>query len=292
MKKIIFSFKGDRITNSSIEPILEEIKEVAKTEQLSKTVAHSLLSIISEIANNIACYANQDDSKGNDKLEISLTEDDTLIQISTQSLISNAYVGHLTVLLNKMNLMNQEELKNLQQKTLRENLNYKGNASIGLIMVRRKICKPMICKFEPYNDDISTMSLEMNVKKDLHINFEKEKTKRTPQVKFDVVNQSFEITGVSFPEDPEDYYNEIEEWIKTNEPYLIDMKNPILKIDLDYFNSISLKNIVRLVRDLISSNFNGFTINWYYDIDDEIAHEEGIEMSEILHKKFNFIPKK
>ncbi len=292
MKKIFFSFKGNRITNSSIEPILKEIKEVAKTEQLSKTVAHSLISIISEIANNIACYAYQDDLKGNDKLEISLTDDETLIHISSQSLISNAYVGHLTILLNKMNLMNQEELKNLQQKTLCENLNCKGNASIGLIMVRRRICKPMICKFEPFKDGISTMSLDMHIKKDLYINFEKEQTKRTPQVKFDVANQSFEITGVSFPEDPEDYYNEIEEWIKTNELYLIDMKNPTLKIDLDYFNSISLKNIVRLVRDLISSNFDGFTINWYYDIDDEISYEEGIEMSEILHKKFNFIPKK
>ncbi len=290
MEKNIFSFKGDRIMKSSIEPILEEIKEIARTEQLSKTVGHSLLSIISEITNNVACYAYQDGSNGNDKLEISL--DDTIIHIFAQSLISNAYVGNITIWLNKMNLMSQEELKNLQQKTLCENLNYKGNASIGLIMVRRRICKPMICKFKPYNDDVSYMSLEMDLKKDLHINFEKEQTKRTPQVKFDVPNQSFEITGVSFPEDPEDYYNEIEEWIKLNEPYIIDMKSPILKIDLDYFNSISLKNIVRLVRDLISTNFDKFTINWYYDIDDEISHEEGIEMSEILHKNFNFIPKK
>ncbi len=290
MEKNIFSFKGDRITKSSIEPILEEIKEIVRTEQLSKTVGHSLLSIISEITNNVACYGYQDDSKGNDKLEISL--DDTIIHIFSQSLISNAYVGHITIWLNKMNLMSQEELKNLQQKTLSENLNYKGNASIGLIMVRRRICKPMVCKFKPHNDDISYMSLEMDLKKDLHINFEKEQTKLTPQVKFDVPKQSFEITGVSFPEDPENYYNEIEEWIKMNEPYIIDMKNPILKIDLDYFNSISLKNIVRLVRDLISPNFDKFTINWYYDIDDEISHEEGIEMSEILHKNFNFIPKK
>ena len=290
MEKNIFSFKGDRIMKSSIEPILEEIKEIARTEQLSKTVGHSLLSIISEITNNVACYAYQDGSNGNDKLEISL--DDTIIHIFAQSLISNAYVGNITIWLNKMNLMSQEELKNLQQKTLCENLNYKGNASIGLIMVRRRICKPMICKFKPYNDDVSYMSLEMDLKKDLHINFEKEQTKRTPQVKFDVPNQSFEITGVSFPEDPEDYYNEIEEWIKLNEPYIFDMKSPILKIDLDYFNSISLKNIVRLVRDLISTNFDKFTINWYYDIDDEISHEEGIEMSEILHKNFNFIPKK
>ena len=290
MEKNIFSFKGDRITKSSIEPILEEIKEIVRTEQLSKTVGHSLLSIISEITNNVACYAYQDGSNGNDKLEISL--DDTIIHIFAQSLISNAYVGNITIWLNKMNLMSQEELKNLQQKTLCENLNYKGNASIGLIMVRRRICKPMICKFKPYNDDVSYTPPKMDLKKDLHINFEKEQTKRTPQVKFDVPNQSFEITGVSFPEDPEDYYNEIEEWIKLNEPYIIDMKSPILKIDLDYFNSISLKNIVRLVRDLISTNFDKFTINWYYDIDDEISHEEGIEMSEILHKNFNFIPKK
>lgn len=291
MEKIIFSFKGDLITNSSIEPILQEVKEIEKREQLSKAVGHSLLSVISEMTNNIINYAYHNDTKGHDTLEISLV-DDNIIRISTQNLISNAYVGPFTILLNNMNLMNQEELKNLQQKKLCENLDNAGGASIGLIMVRRRICKPIICKIEPHNDDISCMSLEMDMNKDLYLNFEKEQTKRTPQVKFDVSNQTFEITGVSFPEDAEGYYNEIEDWIKTNEPYISDMKNPVLKIDLDYFNSISLKNIARLVRDLISPNFDKFTINWYFDMEDEISHEEGVEMSEILHKKFNFIPKK
>ena len=55
--------------------------------------------------------------------------------------------------------------------------------------------------------------------------------------------------------------------------------------------SISLKNIARTIRRLLDTNEEKFTVNWYYDTDDEILREEGSEISEILHKKFNFIPK-
>ena len=84
----------------------------------------------------------------------------------------------------------------------------------------------------------------------------------------------------------------IAETIFDNSEYISDMQNPVLKIDLDYFNSISLKNITRTIKDLLSANKDGFTVNWYYDADDEISHEEGVQMSEILGKKFNFIAKK
>ena len=167
-----------------------------------------------------------------------------------------------------------------------------GGAGIGIMMIRRRVCKPIVCKFEPFNDAISYIDLELEVALVPQEDLKKDKTKRTPQVNFEIENQKFEISGVSYPEDAENYYSEIEKWIFDNSEYISDMQNPVLKIDLDYFNSISLKNITRTIKDLLAANKDGFTVNWYYDADDEISHEDGVQMSEILGKKFNFIAKK
>ena len=136
---------------------------------------------------------------------------------------------------------------------------------------------------------ISFISFEIELNKDQK--FKKERTKRTPQINFDIDNQLFEIVGVSFPEDANEYYAQIESWVEDHEDVISQLQNPVLKIDLEYLNSISLKNIARTIRRLLDTNEEKFTVNWYYDTDDEILREEGSEISEILHKKFNFIPK-
>lgn len=291
MGKTIFSFSGSYIENVSIEPTLQAIMDAAEKEGYSKELSHSLRSVTSEILSNITSHAFlKKDSQRSVSIYIAEKNNDTIL-IRTKNFIPNEKVGECTILLNKMNLMSSQELRDLQQKTLQENLDNPGSPRIGLIMIRRRACKPIICSFEPYDEEISYINFEIEMKKNIQQDFKKERTKRTPQINFDINKQIFEISGVSFPEDAEKYYSEIEQWIGHQEPFIAELTNPVIKIDLDYFNSISLKNIVRTVRALLAANPDKFTVDWYYDSDDEISHEEGIEMSEILHKKFNFIPK-
>lgn len=290
MEKEFFTYVADSITNAEIESLLQSIMNEAEKNSFSRIVNHNLKSVASEILSNIAMHASiTADTKKSVSVKISTTDQGAIV-IRTRNFIPNDSVGPFTVMLNNINLKSAPELKELQQKTLQENLNDAGSPHIGLIMMRRKCCKPIICKFEPYDENKSYISLELELK-NLQDDLQKEATKRTPQVKFDIASQTFEISGVSFPEDAENYYSEIESWIIDNETFISELQNPIIKIDLEYFNSISLKNIVRTVRGLLESNKDKFTVNWYYDVDDEISHEEGIEMSEILHKEFNFIPK-
>lgn len=291
MEKEIYRFTADCVTNVTIEPLLQEIMVVAEQQNFSRIVTNSLRSVISEILSNIVSHASIKDELRFVNIVISLTEEQT-VHIYTRNLVSNDTVGGFTILLNNINNCSPQELKELQKKTLAENIDNEGSAHIGMIMIRRKVCKPIVCKFEPYSDTISYMTLDLEINLNIQEDLKKEKTKRTPQVNFDIPNQIFEMSGLSFPEDAELYYSEIESWINDHEQYISELPNPVIKIDLDYFNSISLKNIVRTVRALLATNPDNFEVNWYYDVDDEISQEEGLEMSEILHKKFNFIAKK
>ncbi len=290
MGKNIFSFSEKNINEHILGSVLQNVMEAVAKENISHVATNTIRSIMSEILSNIVSHAYFNDNLNSVSLSLDINDDNTA-QIKTRNLIKNEKIGGFTLWLNKMNLKSKQELRALQQETLQQNLNTPGSAGIGLIMVRRKVNKPIVCTFEPVDDNISYLDMELEVSLNVVEEWQKEETKRTPRINFDMENQMFEFSGVSYPEDAETYYTEIESWIENNEQYIAELQNPVLKIDLDYFNSISLKNIIRMVRDLISTNPDKFTVNWYYDADDEISHEEGVEMSEILQKKFNFIQK-
>ena len=291
MEKTIFTYTNNFLCESDFPQVMQNFLNETKDEHFPNVVNHSIRTIVTEILSNIVSHANIDERQRSVRMEVMKTDDET-VKIHTRNFIQNELISKFTILLNKINLKTQQELRMIQQETLEKNLMTPGGAGIGLIMIRRRVCKPIVCKFDPFNDAISYIDLELEVALVPQENLTRDKTKRTPQVNFEIENQKFEISGVSYPEDAENYYSEIEKWIFDNSEYISDMQNPVLKIDLDYFNSISLKNITRTIKDLLSANKDGFTVNWYYDADDEISHEEGVQMSEILGKKFNFIAKK
>lgn len=290
MGKTLFTYTTKFLCESDIPNVIQEALDAVEKDNMPRTVSRSLRTSITEVLSNIVSHANVDGLQRSVTLDISETDEHT-IRVHTRNFIQNENISTFTVLLNRINLKSPLELRSLQQETLGRNLFKPGGAGIGLIMIRRRVCKPIVCTFEPYNDTISYIDLQFEVSAEMQEDLKKTKTKRTPQVNFEIESQQFEISGVSYPEDAENYYSEIEKWIFENTECIADMQHPVLKIDLDYFNSISLKNITRTVRDLLAANKDAFTVYWYYDADDEISHEEGIEMSEILGKKFNFITK-
>ena len=116
-----------------------------------------------------------------------------------------------------------------------------------------------------------------------------EETEDTPKVVLDRSGHIFEISGKSMPEDAFKFYDPIQKWI---EEYA---KNPNdsteLHIKLEYFNSKSLKQILRILikLELIAKAGKHIRVIWFYDNEDELMQIKGEEIKSIIRIPFDFI---
>ena len=95
-----------------------------------------------------------------------------------------------------------------------------------------------------------------------------------PNVKMEVSTGVCEISGESYLEDTDEFYNTIIKWI---EQYRTEIKKAItFNFRLTYFNTSSSRGILNVLRTLKDYEDSGASveINWYYpDDDDSIAEE-------------------
>lgn len=102
-----------------------------------------------------------------------------------------------------------------------------------------------------------------------------EATPKTPKIIFDPINDFYEISGRSLPENVVRTYEPILKWIDNN---INNLPTPIeVNFRMDYLNSASAKMV-----SLILTKFEEFyktnkdiNINWYYFIDDDDIQSEG-----------------
>lgn len=107
-------------------------------------------------------------------------------------------------------------------------------------------------------------------------------THNTPSIKIDINTKTFEISGVSLPENPHEFYNEIIEYLKT---YNHDELTIIC--DLIYSNSSSTKSILLMLKKCIQSIKN-VKIIWIYDIDDDDIKDLGEDIQQSIGAEFEF----
>lgn len=123
-----------------------------------------------------------------------------------------------------------------------------------------------------------------------------EGTSYTPDVRFDVHQNEFVISGDSRPEDTHAFYKEIISWLENfganSEAKEKTSKDQILfKFQFDYLNSSSSKFVLKLLmktKELIDSGFS-FKIDWYYDDPDLDMKELGEEYAEMADININLI---
>lgn len=107
-------------------------------------------------------------------------------------------------------------------------------------------------------------------------------TEDTPKVVFNHLNNIFEISGRSLPEDAGKFYSALKDWMTTY------VQNPNklteLKLDLDYFNSSSARLIVKILIELESLNNtkNKVIVIWKYKVNDEVMKERGDEIKNVI----------
>ena len=116
-----------------------------------------------------------------------------------------------------------------------------------------------------------------------------EKTVKTPYVNFDPETGILKITGRSIPENPEDFYQKLFNWVKEyfNNP----QTETLVNVQLEYINSGSSKFILEFFQLFQDFKSQGkiCKINWYYEEDDEAVLELGKHFQSIIDVPFKLV---
>ncbi|MDX9845779.1 MAG: DUF1987 domain-containing protein [Tenuifilaceae bacterium] len=114
-------------------------------------------------------------------------------------------------------------------------------------------------------------------------------THETPEVEFNKETGVFSISGKSLPEDVKEFYYPIVSWVSQ----YVKMPNPetVLKVKMDYFNTASSKMLLEIFEQYKKMYDAGhkFSIDWYYQADDEDMQDAGEDYADIVEVPFNFI---
>jgi hypothetical protein len=111
-------------------------------------------------------------------------------------------------------------------------------------------------------------------------------TEDTPNVVLDPVNNLFEISGRSLPEDVVVFYQPVMQWL--DELDKAPIQNMLLSIKLEYFNTASSKLILDILLKLeaIFQKGTQLKVKWYFLSNDSDMKEAGEEYSEIVELPF------
>jgi len=112
-------------------------------------------------------------------------------------------------------------------------------------------------------------------------------TKTNPYICFDPANQRYEISGLSFPEDPQGTFEPVFNWLKNN----LNQLNHKMQLHLqaDYFNSASNRLLLKLFRILEVQVQAGKEIEIVWNYQDEEIQNDGIIFSRIVNIPFQFV---
>ncbi|MCQ2216195.1 MAG: DUF1987 domain-containing protein [Bacteroidales bacterium] len=119
--------------------------------------------------------------------------------------------------------------------------------------------------------------------------FSKKGTDDTPSVTLDKDNGVFEFSGRSLPEDVQDFYGPVLEWIEEYGKQANDHTDVIFK--LEYFNTASSKMLldVLLKFEEINDNVGNVVVKWHYHEDEEDMKEAGEEYQDIVSVPFEYV---
>lgn len=110
----------------------------------------------------------------------------------------------------------------------------------------------------------------------------------TPQVEWCPQEGILKMTGRSLPENAEAFYKPVLDWIKEYIPTAAE--KTILRVELEYFNSSSVKQLLSILIKLEDLRMMGKEVEvvWVYNQDDELMEMKGRELESIVELPFRF----
>ena len=111
-------------------------------------------------------------------------------------------------------------------------------------------------------------------------------TKLTPTVQLSVEECKFEIKGLSFSNDSDNFFEPIISWIDEELPKI--ECELTCEFFLTVFNSVTYKYILSMMIKFMKLNKAGKNIKimWYYEIDDEDNKESAEDITELFNIPF------
>jgi len=119
-----------------------------------------------------------------------------------------------------------------------------------------------------------------------------------PEINLSPEDNVFSITGISRPENIRLIYDPVIDWmtgykaVLTEDYSVYSKEKPFkLKLDLEYFNSSTVKflfDIIRIVRSMKEEGIP-IVIQWFYDRDDQDCLEAGEDLAALAEIDFTFI---
>jgi hypothetical protein len=106
-----------------------------------------------------------------------------------------------------------------------------------------------------------------------------------PEIQFDAQKGELNISGKSFHENTDEFYEPLYKWVKE---YVNDTYQPTtLNFKMNYFNTTSSKAILQLLRYFEDYKAE-VQVNWFYQEDDDDMLEDGENFDVDTRLKFEF----
>ncbi|MFP4023015.1 MAG: DUF1987 domain-containing protein [Thiohalospira sp.] len=121
-----------------------------------------------------------------------------------------------------------------------------------------------------------------------------EGTTFTPEINFDIDNNTLSFLKVSKPANAYEFYQPVFEFIDHFEKEKVKskvVKELVIDFKFDYFNTATAKILYELLEKIkrIKSQGVDIIINWFYHKEDDDLLEEGHMMAEAVGLDFKFI---
>lgn len=114
-------------------------------------------------------------------------------------------------------------------------------------------------------------------------------TRKTPEVDFKL-NGELKISGNSYPENTNEFYNPVINWL---EEFLFSTTDLItINIDLKYINTSSTRSVLNIITKVQALSKSKIQVAWMYEVEDTDMCEIGQDFEQITKLKFDFIEKK
>ena len=288
--QVLYSFSTEALDYASVNDILHEMNTVFSDELFPPLLKRNVYMISSECIENMHKHGVHHIPEF--PLQFSIEIQNSEIIICASNLIESKSQAKFETYLRFVNLLSIPALKDHYISVVKtQKKTDKGGAGLGVLIMKRKSNTPFEFTFEAISkkNTIFTIIIKLSLEK-MKV-YRIQATKHTPFIQFDLKQEDLVISGQSRPEDADDFYTIVCKWVVNQSEMFGAMKSPVLRVDLEYYNSSSLKNLVRLIKTIVEHAPDSLKIEWCYQNDDDMAQEEAMEISEIVKKQFILIEK-
>lgn len=167
--RVLFEHCGE-VTKEVVLDILPQLEDLVEHQATSKLLGRRLVYISIETLQNLQLHGYAEDGHLICEPEFIVSRSDDAFHLHGGNLIPVDEVEALTDKINKINSLDEQELKYLYSVVMKQTVvrfSTKGGAGLGLIDMRKKSTRPLEFSFQDLNDGFSYFTLKITLPESL-----------------------------------------------------------------------------------------------------------------------------